>query len=206
MNAVAIPLPPAPSSPAQGERRFLLHDVPWWMYVAMRDALDQTGTRMTYLKGTLELMSASALHEESKKIIARLLEAWAEENDVDLRGFGSTTFRREAKERGLEPDECYVLGKRQGDDSPPDIAIEIVVLSPLIDKLAVYAGLGVPEVWLWKEATRTIEVHCLAGAAYDVRPRSDLLPALDLELLAGFVRPGESHTGLVKALRAALRT
>lgn len=87
----------------------------------------------------------------------------------------------------------------------PLIAIEIVVLWPLIDKLAVYAGLGVPEVWLWKEATRAIEGHCLSGAAYEVRHRSELLPALDLELLAGFVRPGESHTGLVKALRAALR-
>src|SRR5450432_4652687 len=45
------------------------------------------------------------------------------ERDVDLRGFGGTTFRREAKERGLEPDECYKLGKLE-EDGVPDIAIE----------------------------------------------------------------------------------
>jgi hypothetical protein len=55
----------------QAERRFVVHDVPWWMYVALRDELDETGVRMTYLKGPLELMSPSALHEESKKLLAR---------------------------------------------------------------------------------------------------------------------------------------
>jgi Uma2 family endonuclease len=193
-----------PSSAERGERRFVLHDVPWWMYVALRDELDETGVRMTYLKGTLELMSPSALHEESKKILARLVEVWAEERDVDLRGFGSTTFRREAKERGLEPDECYVLGQRESDDSVPHIAIEVVVHAPLVDKLEVYAGLGVPEVWVWNDASRAIEVHHLNGFMYEIRARSEIVPDLDLDVLARYVRPGESHTGLARAFRAAL--
>ena len=36
------------------------------------------------------------------------------------------------------------------EDGVPDIAIEVVVTSGLVDKMAVYAGLGVPEVWLWR--------------------------------------------------------
>jgi Uma2 family endonuclease len=48
-------------------------------------------------------MRPSRLHEEAKVILARLLEAWAVERRIDLRGFGSTTFRREARQRGLEP-------------------------------------------------------------------------------------------------------
>ena len=33
----------------------MLHGVPWWTSVALRDALDdQSGLNMTYLKGTLE--------------------------------------------------------------------------------------------------------------------------------------------------------
>jgi Uma2 family endonuclease len=200
--AVSAPIA-APLAGAEG--RFLLHDVPWWMYVAMRDALEDTGVRMTYLDGSLELMSPSALHEEAKTIIARLLEAWADENDVDLRGFGSTTFRREAKKRGLEPDECYVLGRRIDNDGTPDLAIEVIVASPLLDKVEVYAGLGVPELWVWRQATRAIEVWRLAGAAYELQAGSLLLPALDLGLLARFVQPGDSHTALVKGFRAALR-
>jgi Uma2 family endonuclease len=193
-----------PLEPEGAERRFLLHDVPWWTYVALRDALDDTGIRMTYLEGGLELMSPSELHEESKKLVARLLEAWAEESDVDLRGFGSATFREEAKKRGLEADECYALGpKPQG--QPPQIAIEVVVSSPLLDKLNVYAGLGVAEVWLWRPSVARVEVWRLAGDAYERRERSEALPQLDLELLAQFVRPGESQTGAVKAYRAALR-
>jgi len=129
------------------EARFVLQGVPWWTYVALRDALDDhAGLKLTYLEGTLELMSPSLLHEDAKTIIARLLEAWAVERRIDLRGFGSTTFRREARQRGLEPDECYKLGKLE-EDGLPDIAIEVVVSSGLVDKMAVYVGLGVVELW-----------------------------------------------------------
>jgi hypothetical protein len=66
------------------ERRFVLEGVPWWTYVALRDALDGegAGVRMTYLEGTLEVRSPSTLHEDAKKLIARLLEVWATELDV----------------------------------------------------------------------------------------------------------------------------
>jgi Uma2 family endonuclease len=172
----------APQSAGHAERRFVLYDVPWWTYVALRDALDEHGgVKMTYLKGALELMRPSMLHEEAKTIIARLIEVWAMDRDVDLRGFGGATFRREAKERGLEPDECYKLGKID-DDGVPDIALEVIVTNPLLDKMAVYAGLGVPEVWVWRPDARSIVVHRLAGD------------------------PGESQTQLAKAYRAALQT
>jgi Uma2 family endonuclease len=188
---------------SEGERRFVLHGVPWWTYVALRDALDQQGgLKMTYLEGALELMSPSTLHEDAKKIIARLVEVWAMERDVDLRGFGGATFRREAKERGLEPDECYKLGKLE-DEGVPDIAIEVIITTSLVDKMAVYAGLGVPEVWVWREGGPLV-VQRLVGHHYEPRSRSEVLPDLDLTELSKFVRPGENQTALAKAYRAAL--
>jgi Uma2 family endonuclease len=195
----------AGSEARDGERRFVLHGVPWWTYVTLRDALDdRSGLKMTYLRGTLELMSPSTLHEDAKKIIARLVEVWAMERDVDLRGFGGATFRREAKERGLEPDECYKLGKLE-DDGVPDIAIEVIVTNPLVDKMAVYAGLGVPEVWEWRPTTSSIIVHRLVGETYQQRDRSEVLPDLDVAQLSQFVRPGENQTRLAKDYQAALR-
>jgi Uma2 family endonuclease len=191
---------PAPSG---GERRFILEDVPWWAYVALRDALEDTGTRMTYLEGRLELMSPSQTHEEEKTLIARLIEAYAEVMDLDLRGFGSTTFRREAAKRGLEADECYVVGPMVKGDTP-QIALEVVVESPLLDKLDVYAGLGIREVWVWDSSLRAFAVHRLAGHRYERHDRSAILSDLDLALLASFVRPGENQTALVKAYRAGL--
>jgi len=170
----------------EGERRFIMHGVPWATYALLRDSLDDghSGLRLTYLEGSLELMSPSGDHEDLKTLIARLLEAWAEERDVELNGRGSQTFRREAKLRGLEPDECYSIGTFA---DVPEIAIEVVISRGLLDKLAVYAGLGVAEVWVWQESALT--VWKLAGDRYRRRTRSGLLPGLDLEHLAGFVRP-----------------
>ncbi len=191
--------------PLHEEQRFVLQGVPWWTYVALRDALeDHAGLKLTYLEGTLELMSPSMLHEDAKKIIARLLEAWATERCVDLRGFGSTTFRREARQRGLEPDECYKLGKLE-EDAVPDIAIEVVVSSGLVDKMAVYGGLGVSEVWIWRPSAAAIVVNRLIDGAYQPGERSEVLPALDLAELARFVRPGENQTELVRAYQSVLR-
>ncbi len=200
-----VAVKPLAAEPRHEEPRFVLQGVPWWTYVALRDALeDHAGLKLTYLEGTLELMSPSMLHEDAKTIIARLLEAWATERDFDLRGFGSTTFRREARQRGLEPDECYKLGKLE-EDAVPDIAIEVVVSSGTVDKMAVYAGLGVAEVWIWRPSTAAIAVHRLIDGAYQRRERSEVLPELDLAELARFVQPGESQTALVRAYQAALR-
>lgn len=202
---IAAAKTPEPDLGKDAESRFVLHRVPWSVYVALRDALDdQAGVKMTYLDGTLELMSPSSLHEVAKKIIARLIEAWAMERDVDLRGFGSTTFRREAKARGLEPDECYKLGKLEENDVP-DLALEVIISSPLVDKLAVYAGLGVAEVWVWRPKTATIEIHRLVGETYELRGSSDVLPDLDVAHLSTFVQPDENQTQLAKAYQASLR-
>lgn len=189
-------------APVDAEHRFVLNDVPWWTYIALRDAFEGAGTRMTYVEGRLELMSPSATREEDARLIGRLLDVWSEVNDVDLRGYRSTTFRSEQQRRGLEPDECFVIGGPLVD--VPQIAIEVVVGNPLVDKLDVYAGLGIAEVWVWRSATRQLVVHTLEAGAYRTRDRSVLLPTLDLVLLTSFVRPGESHLALVKAYRAAL--
>lgn len=199
---VAVPL----QADDDHERRFVLHGVPWWTYVALRDALDDhSGLKMTYLRGALELMSPSLLHEDAKKIIARLLEVWVMERDVDLRGFGGATFRQEAKQRGLEPDECYKLGKLE-DDDVPDIAIEVTVTAGLVDKMAVYAGLEVPEVWEWRPTTNTIVVHRLIDDRYERADRSQILPDLDLAELSRFVQPGENQTRLAKQYQTLLRS
>jgi Uma2 family endonuclease len=191
----------AQSSGLSEEQRFVIYGVPWETYVKLREALeDHSGLRMTYLEGTLELMSPSIDHEDYKTIIARLLEAYAEERDLDLRGYGGATFRKEAKQRGLEPDECYTLGPI-GD--VPAIAIEVVVTSGVVDKLAVYEGLGVPEVWVY--AGGKLSVVRLGETGYEPRESSDVLPELDLAHLASFVAAGENQTLRVKAYRRSLR-
>src|SRR5580704_12864602 len=148
-----------PPSSLQGEQRFLMHGVPWKTYVLLREALDVPGLRMTYFKGALELMSPSPEHERIKKMIARLVEMYAVEADTPLYAYGSTTFRRELKERGLEPDECYCVGADL--ERYPDIAIEVVVTSGGIEKLPIYEGLEVAEVWFWADEARAFQLYAL---------------------------------------------
>jgi Uma2 family endonuclease len=198
--AAHAPLPSPTSAAPPDEQRFVLHDVPWQTYVALRDALDNPGLRMTYHEGTLELMSPSPEHEVAKTSIARLIELFALERDVPLCGYGSTTFRREAKARGLEPDECYCLGGPLKE--LPDIAIEVVLTRGGLDKLPVYSGLGVREVWFWERDG--FHLHALRGEAYEPIATSELIPELDLDVLARFVRWPDQH-GAAKAFRDWLR-
>ncbi|HTU58181.1 MAG TPA: Uma2 family endonuclease [Polyangiales bacterium] len=185
------------------EDGILLHDIAWWQYLAIREATEGRGLKLSYLEGDLEIMSPSELHEESKKLIARLLETWAVERDLDLRGFGSTTWRSEAGLAGLEADECYKLGKLER-GALPDLAIEITVSRERLDKLKIYARLGIQEVWRWNPRAARVSVSRLVAGEYIEQTRSVLLPELDLEKLAEFVRVGESQTQLIKAYRATL--
>lgn len=180
------------------EQRLILHEVSWEQYETLRSTLDDfPGLRMTYLKGTLEVMTPSPEHEMSKKVLARLLERYADEMDINLHGLGSTTFRKQAKARGLEPDECYCVDEVK---EIPDIAIEIVISSGGIDKLAVYQGLGVPEVWFWKGSK--FSLYHLREQGYEASAKSELLPELDLSLLAGYVKPSNQPQAIKDFLNA----
>lgn len=193
---VAVPSQPPGSAPSEES---VVIRATWPMYLLLRDSLDEQGSnvRLTYLEGTLEIMSPGNAHEETKKLLARLLEAWIQAHDLLIDGTASTTFRSEAHARGLEADESYSKGKKP----VPDLAIEVVVTPPKVDKLEVYRGLGVPEVWVFRNGKLTVNV--LREAGYVPTAKSLLFPTLDVPLLASFVRLGEPQTALVKAFLAA---
>ena len=163
---------------------------------------DSAGPRMSFLEGTIELMSPSAEHESIKTVIARLLEAWAEERGVPLNGFGSWTLKNAFFERGAEPDECYIVGPAIGKEVP-DFAIEVQWTRGGISKLDLYRGLGVPELWIWRRSGE-ISIYALGDGRYDRVPESGVLPGLDVTELASYVRP-QDQTAAVRAYRAALR-
>jgi len=199
MAAVAPAGFPVHPRNAEEEQRILLESVPWAAYVVLRDAVDSPGVRMTYLEGSLEIMSPSRTHEVEKTQIARLLELFCLERDIPLFGYGSTTFRKEEKERGLEPDECY---SRDADKDVPDIALEVVKTHGSIDKLDVYRGLGVREVWVFEEGT--FQLFALRGERYEPVAQSEVLPEVDLARLAHFALHRDQHAAL-KAYRDELR-
>lgn len=146
----------------------LLPSASWQTYSALRDAGENRHIRMTFDRGRLELTSPSMSHERLGYLIGRCIDVWTEEREIPIRSCRSTTFRRDDLDRGLEPDNCYYVahesllrGKDDVDlpnDPPPDLAIEIDVHSSSLDRMSIYAALGVPEVWRWSREELTAHI------------------------------------------------
>jgi Uma2 family endonuclease len=199
MTPTMMTPPIAETSP---EQRLLLEGISWQQYELLLATLgdDFPALRLSYLEGSLEIMTTSPLHEELKTTIGMLMEAYFQETRTRFHGIGSATFRKMAKQRGLEPDECYCLGQKK---EFPDLAIEVVLTSGLVDKLDIYRGLGVTEVWVWEAGKFRIYHLCESG--YELRTTSELLPSCDVQILASYVKPEEQFDA-VMAFRDQLRS
>jgi len=203
METLVTPARPPAVRPSHRDQIVILRNLAWEQYDGLCEALgDAAGPRLAYLDGTLEIMSPARKHEYEKTLIARLIEAYAEETEISLNGFGSETFREKAKEAGVEPDECYCVGPAK---KYPDFAIEVVNTSGGIDKLEIYRRLKVSEVWFWQKGQ--FWIYRLTGRKYAPRERSEVLPGLDLGALAKILAAtDESHqTEAVRAYRRSLR-
>lgn len=172
--------------PNAEEQRLIMSDITWEQYCTFSDSIraEFPSMRITYLEGILEIMPTSSEHERLKKVIARLIEIYVVEREIGLDGYGSTTFRKQEMLRGLEPDECYCLGELK---EVPDIAVEVTLTSGGIDKLDVYRGLAIPEVWFWKVKKQQWQLYRLRNGVYELTSKSELLPELDFVLLARFI-------------------
>jgi Uma2 family endonuclease len=164
------------------EQRLILYGVSWQEYSRMLRALaERPSLRLTYDRGALELMTLSLEHESLVRFFSLLILALTLELGLPLKGGGSTTFRRQRQRRGLEPDECYwiaseplVRGKAKLDlrrDPPPDLALEVDISYSTLDRMEIYAALGVPEVWRYDG--RALTFYALgADKRYTAVPQS----------------------------------
>jgi Uma2 family endonuclease len=198
------------------ESRVVIRNLSWETYETLLRERGDEGPRMAFDGGTLEVMSPSSKHEKLKTVLARLVEAFSEELNIDIGSTGSTTFKSQLKEKGLEPDESYyiqnearVRGKEidLAVDPPPDLAIEIDLRSSALDKLKIYEALGVPEVWS-HDGERVVVHRLQASGQFAVSDSSAALPELPMAELGRFLeRIGtESETGIVRAFRSWVRS
>ncbi|MEM6426917.1 MAG: Uma2 family endonuclease [Cyanobacteria bacterium P01_D01_bin.128] len=181
-------------SPDESEERYTISGVSWQQYESVVAALaDSPWYRVTFLEGVLEILLPNRRHESQKDNIARLLGIYFEETRTRFYGLGSTTFRRALKARGAEPDTCFCIGSEK---EFPDLAIEIVETSGGLDKLEVYKGLAISEVWFWKKGV--FELYRLQNERYIKVLVSTLLPGLDLKLLAEYINHPEPLDAVIE--------
>ena len=220
MNILAQPLiapPMAGRWTVPESQRFVLRNVPWQCYVAIGDALpDRPGLRMTYDRGSLEFLTTSPEHEIYKKRMGRLLETLVEECGLLVEPIGAMTMRREELERGLEPDECFWIANEPHmraqltwdptRDPPPDLVIEIEISRSALDRMAIYAALGVPEVWRCDGAI--LRAHLLQpNGSWLASETSPTFPKIPLAGVVAFLQPSETvdYLSMIRAFRAWIR-
>jgi Uma2 family endonuclease len=183
------------------EQRVTLHNVSWETYVRLlADLQDSSAPRLTYDRGTLEIMSPSSEHERYNRTVARIVEELAVERNVNFDSLGSTTFRRDDIDRGFEPDSCFyiqnagrILGKKRIDltvDPPPDLVIEIDITVSSLDKFPIFAQVGVPEVWRFDGGR--LAIYELAGGEYQERDASITFPAVTASDVTAFIKESET--------------
>ena len=180
---------------------------------------DRRGPLIRYREGYLTLVTPSRLHERRSKSLDRVVQAISVELDIPCEPTGSTLFKRQDLDHGIEPDESYyieheavVRGNEEEIDltvsPPPDLAIEVVVTNPAAKSLAICRRLGIPEVWVHDAPKSTLAfLHLDATGQYGEAPTSRAFPFLaSAEVLPWLQSPAaESYNRWERRLRAWVR-
>lgn len=194
----------------------LLRHIDWDEYEQLLDDLaERPNLRVSYDQGRLEIMSPLPEHEKVKGVIHDLARILSEELSIPLEMLGSTTYRRELKAKGAEPDESFyvqnaaaIIGKRKIDlnvDPPPDIVVEIDLTHESLSKFPIYAALGVPEIWHYNG--ERAQVYNLVGEDYIEASASCFFAVITAELLAEFIERSkqEGQSAALAAFRQLVR-
>jgi Uma2 family endonuclease len=173
------------------ERRVVYRGVDWSFYEQLVDSIPESSPiRVAYDGKDLEVMAKGRVHDKSKRRLGRIVDIVAEEYGIPFDGNGETTWKRPGVGRGLEADESFYFqpeklaaaaesaSRRSNDiaDYPnPDLAIEVDISRPQVDRPGIYAALKVTEVWTFDGEQVVIE-RLTAEGKYAVVEKSGFLP------------------------------
>lgn len=194
-------------------QRLLIREVDWCEFERILEELgDHRATLIAYSHKTLEIRMPTPEHEVDKELISDIVKILLEEQEIDCECFGSTTFKLETMESGIEPDQCFYIqnhalmrGKRRVDlklDPPPDLAIEVDVTSKT--QLSAYATLGVPELWRYEK--NELKLYRLESGGYQPVSSSGIFPSFAILSLVSEVLQQSLEMGRSPALRAFRQT
>jgi Uma2 family endonuclease len=196
---------------------FVFDNVAWADYEAMLRIVGDRPIRLTYDRGVLTIMSPLRKHNGEKKLLGSMIETLVLELKIPYEMLGSTTWKREDLLKGIEADECYYfenalkLVPNQEIDlkvaPPPDLAVEVDVTSESIDRLRIYASLGVREVWRYRQGVLEIWVLGSEGSL-EKSTVSRNFPFLDMNKFVEFLHLSKSmiHSHIMEQFQEWVRT
>jgi Uma2 family endonuclease len=199
------------------EQQVVIHDVPWDVYEGLMCAQqNHSAPRFTYYNGELEIYMPSERHEKINRRFEILVSVLAEEFDLEIESYGSTTYRRKEAAQGVEPDCCFYIQSVEkiagvqklnlAVHPPPDLVVEVDVTSPSLDRFPIYADLRVPEIWRYSQ--EAVKIYALRDGKYHETETSLALPKVTGEVLTRFLAESQTlkRSAWLKSLRAWVRS
>jgi Uma2 family endonuclease len=173
-SATEGPAPPANASPVkQDEQRIVIRGLNWNLYDQLSDAIgEDQHVRLAYDGRNLEIMRTSYLHEHFNELLGKIAATVSRVLSIPRKQAGETAWKRAELARGIQADECFYFdpvklaaeraARARGSNEiaaypNPDLAIEVDLTEPEIDRPAIYAALQVAEVRRFDGKTVVIE-------------------------------------------------
>lgn len=181
--------------------RVVLYNIGWQQFEnLLKDLGDKRAARIAYDRGTLEIMTPLPENEHYKEVISDIVKDLGDLLDLDYESLGSTTWKRESRLAGVEPDNCFyfqneaaIRGKLQFDlnqDPPPDLVLEIDLTSKSLNRFPIYARLEVPEIWCYDSGE--LKIYQLQNGEYQEAQISLVFPNLAVQEIPTLIEKNRS--------------
>jgi Uma2 family endonuclease len=149
----------------------VVNDVRWDTYEKLVSELgDGRNCGVAFDGNDIEMMTLGPFHQRQRSLLEFFISIVAGELKIQRQPMGSTAWKRKKLKRAIESDLCYYFDPAKlaaaaaaarsdnVDDYPnPDIAVEIDISPPKIDRTGIYVSLGVPEFWRARQEVVSIE-------------------------------------------------
>jgi len=204
------------------EQRVVFRGVDWSFYEELVDSIPETTSiHVDYDGKDLEVMGKGWIHGRYNSLLGKFVAIVTEELEIPCMGLRDTTWKRPEIARGLEADDCYYFqpeklaaaaeawsrGSREIADVPnPDLAIEVDISPPQVDRAGIYAALRVTEVWRFVENVLVIERLTTQGTYASVET-SGFLPVSAADIGRWVLDPDSSdESAWARRLRAEVKS
>jgi Uma2 family endonuclease len=154
-----------------GELRWTVRDASWDEYLELAERLPAS-FRIAFDGKDIEMMVTSRDHDQVGWLMARFAEAVIDRVGIKFAPCGRAAWQKPEAQRGIEADECYLLepakiefvkrlraakSKDESNYPTPDLAIEVDISRPKIERSGIYAALRVAELGRFDEDTPVID-------------------------------------------------
>ncbi len=173
------------------DRRVVFRGVDWSFYDQLVESIPEwRKIHVDYDGKDLEIVRYGILHHYALNLLGIIVSTSAEVSETPFMGLGGPTLKRREVSVGLEAGAsyhfdhekraitCAALKRHSNDiaDYPnPDLAIEVDMTPPQVDRAGIYAALRVAEVWRFDGERVAIE-RLTAEGAYQSVDASGFLP------------------------------